>query len=64
MHGKALSYREANKILLDNGFSMIRQRGDHCIYKSKNRTISITCGKTFSQKTWERECKKNNIIYK
>lgn len=54
---------EASKILNDNGFYEVRRKGDHVIFKNEyGKTISITCGKAFSQKTWKRECKKNGIV--
>lgn len=62
MTGKAITPREANHILHFNGFGRVRTKGDHAIYKHPDgRTITITLGK-ISQKTWKRECKKNQII--
>lgn len=63
MHGKALSDREAKKILKDHGYSLERVSGDHGIFKNeKGDTVVITLGKAFSQKTWKRECKRVGII--
>lgn len=54
---------EADKILNKNGFIKQRTNGSHAIYKDdKGRTITITIGKTLSQKTWKRECKRCGII--
>lgn len=64
MYGKALTTRDAIKILRDNGFEYVRQTGDHLIYKNANgNMVSITNGKPLSQKTWKRECKKVGIVY-
>lgn len=60
--GKAIDEREAIKILNANGFYKARQNGSHVTYKNNDgRIITITSGKPLSQKTWKRECKKNNI---
>jgi len=62
MNGKAITDREAHRILVDNGFARVRTNGSHVIYKNEDgRTITITNGKPLSQKTWKRECKKNRI---
>lgn len=62
MNGKAITDREAHRILVDNGFARVRTNGSHVIYKhGDGRTLTITFGKPLSQKTWKRECKKNNI---
>lgn len=64
MFGKALTSREADKILRKNGFHVERITGDHLIYKNNsNESLVITVGKAFSQKTWKRECKRLNIKY-
>lgn len=63
MHGKALTTREANKILKDNGWKLERQTGGHLIYQNEEGDeITITSNR-LSQKTWKRECKKHGIIY-
>lgn len=63
MYGKALTNREAQKHLTKNGFMLMRQSGDHLIYKreSDGQSVVITTGKPLSQKTWKRECKKVGI---
>lgn len=64
MSGKALTNKDAGKILKENGFELLRKKGDHLIYgHSDGRKIVITNGKPLSMKTWKRECKNNNIIY-
>lgn len=42
--GKARSFkpREFNKILIDNGFELVRKKGDHYIFKRGNETVSTT----------------------
>ena len=61
MYGKALSYREADKVLKKNGYDLVRNGGEHLIYKNAiGETIALTRQK-ISQKTWKRECKKHNI---
>ena len=62
MIGKALDSKEASRILKDNGFYKVRQRGSHVIYKNDNgKSCTITTAKPLSQKTWKRECKKVGI---
>lgn len=61
MKGKALNYREASKILKDNGFELVRRNGDHAIYKRDADVVVVSDKKHFSQKTWKRECKRVGI---
>ena len=63
INGKALSPRQANKILNEQGFYRVRTTGSHAIYKSADgRTFTMTICKPLSQKTWKRECKKVGIL--
>lgn len=44
MAGLNLKHHKINKILLNNGFQLVRTTGDHKIYKrGENETISIPC---------------------
>lgn len=62
MYGKALSYREAKRILNNNGFFLERYSGDHAIFKNGSEDVVVVAvGKAFSQKTWKRECKRVGI---
>jgi len=60
MYGKALSRKECERILKNNGFFFARSKGDHLIYKNaQGRTFVITS--KISQKTWKRNCKREGI---
>lgn len=41
---KAYNTREFKRILLNNGFEILRTRGSHIIYKRNNETITINEG--------------------
>lgn len=41
---KNFSSREFNRILIDNGFDLVRKKGDHYIFKRGNDTITTTNG--------------------
>lgn len=41
---KNFSSREFNKILTDNGFELIRKKGDHYIFKRGSDTVATTNG--------------------
>ena len=59
MYGKALSLKEAKKQLNNYGFTYVRTKGSHSIYKNQEgKTFVITEGHPLSQKTWKRELKK------
>ncbi len=61
MDGHSVNRKEAEKILLDNGFIFVRQTGGHRIYKNNiGQSFVITQGR-ISQKTWKRECRKVGI---
>ena len=63
MYGKALNNRECKKVLRENGFQLVRTKGDHEIFKNNaGITVTITRG-VISQKTWQRECKRAHIFY-
>ena len=62
MTGKAISSKDAIRILNGYGFYQKRTNGSHAIFKDDfGRTFTITIAKPLSQKTWRRECKKNGI---
>ncbi len=64
MTGKALNTREAKKFLNSHGWELERKNGDHLIYGKEGfpYKITITSGKSMSQKTWKRECKKAGLV--
>lgn len=41
---KSFSSREFNRILIDNGFELIRKKGDHYIFKRGCDTVATTNG--------------------
>lgn len=41
---KNFSSREFNRILINNGFELVRKRGDHYIFKRNNDTVTTTNG--------------------
>ena len=62
MGGKSMTFIECDRILKSLGFVLIRVSGSHNIYgRGVQRFVLPRNMKTVSQKTWQRECKKNNI---
>lgn len=41
---KNFSSREFNKILINNGFELVRKKGDHYIFKRNSDTVTTTNG--------------------
>lgn len=41
---KSFSSREFNRILINNGFELVRKKGDHYIFKRGQDTVSTTNG--------------------
>ena len=41
---KSFSSREFNRILIDNGFELVRKKGDHYIFKRGQDTVATTNG--------------------
>lgn len=39
---KVRNFREWSKIIKSNGFDLVRQRGDHYIYKKDGQTIVLS----------------------
>ncbi len=60
MAGINLKYRIIEKILKDNGFTFVRQSGDHKIYKRGKDHISLPCPKV-NGLILERLFKEHNI---
>lgn len=58
---KVYSMREAEKVILKNGFIYQRQKGSHVIYKhSDGRLISIKFA-SLNRMIWQRLVKENNL---
>lgn len=45
MAGINLKFKDIERILIDNGFTRVRTKGDHVIYKRGTDTLSIPCPK-------------------
>lgn len=56
---KTYSTREFERLLNDNGYKFIRQKGDHIIYRKENNTIVIT--KDLNKMVAKRLIKENNL---
>lgn len=41
---KNFSSREFNRILINNGFELVRKKGDHYIFKRNSDTVTTTNG--------------------
>lgn len=44
MSGKALTNKEADKILKENGFKLLRKKGDHLVYGHVKSTSDFSHG--------------------
>ena len=61
---KNFSSREFNKILTDNGFELIRKKGDHYIFKRGSDTVATTNGGSrMNQMVEKRIIKTYNLVY-
>ena len=61
---KNFSSREFNKILTDNGFELIRKKGDHYIFKRGSDTVATTNGGSgMNMMVCRRLIKTYNLVY-
>lgn len=58
---KAYNTREFERILLNNGFEILRTRGSHIIYKRNNETITINEG--INKMVCRRLLKTYNLVF-
>ena len=64
MINKHMTFVEADRVLKSWGFEPIRHNGSHVIYsRGIQRFVLPRNMKTVSQKTWQRECKKNGLDF-
>ena len=58
---KAFNTHEMERILLDNGFELVRHSGDHRIWKRNDDTVVLT---RKINKMWARRLiKENNLVF-
>lgn len=38
---KFINSKEMKKLLQKNGYTLVRQKGDHCIFKNDNKTVVV-----------------------
>ena len=63
MIAKSYTVREFKQILINNGYTYSRQRGDHLVYTNGGRNIVITAKeKGFNKMIARRLIKENNLI--
>ena len=61
---KNFSSREFNKILTDNGFELIRKKGDHYIFNRGSDTVATTNGGSgMNMMVCRRLIKTYNLVY-
>lgn len=56
-----ITFREANNILLENGFILDKVKGSHYQYLRNGRRVVINL--KLNKMVWKRVCKENKIIY-
>lgn len=56
---KQVSFREAQKILSENGFELCRKNGDHYIYKRNG--INCVINPNLNKMVWLRLCKEHGL---
>ena len=57
----SIKLRDANKILIDNGFVLDRIRGSHYQYVRNEQKVVINI--RTNEMVWRRLCKENKIIF-
>ena len=57
---KGVRFREAEKVLLNNGFRLDRVKGSHHYYINGNRKVAINL--KLNRMVWRRIKKENNIV--
>lgn len=56
---KSISLREAKRYVKDNGFELVRKKGDHFIYKRGDETLTLNC--KLNQMVWRRLVRTHNL---
>lgn len=58
---KEVKFRDAQRILINNGFEKDRNKGRHYHYVRNNQRVVIYPG--LNRMVWQRLCKENKIEY-
>lgn len=57
---KEVRFREAERILLNNGFVLLRIKGSHHYYAKGDKKVMINLG--LNRMVWQRIKKENNLL--
>lgn len=58
---KVYNTREAQKVVVANGWELVRSSGDHMIYHHPNHTKILTISRGLNRMVWERCVREFNI---
>lgn len=58
---KEVRFKEAERILLNNGFKLSRIKGSHHYYVDANGERKVTINLKLNRMVWQRLCKENNL---